>query len=200
MIRLPKLSRKQGKQGKQEDPEKKVDMDVKKDERFKRIYQKYRTKIYWYIFRKISQAEKAEDITADVFLKLYENWDKVKGRSNKGLTAWLYTVARNASIDHLRKEGRRKIRSSDNEEIDSATKVYDDFVEDAMKEEEIAMIYKAVHLISDDEQEVMTLRFEEGLKFSEIGKVVGKKEGACKMMFYRGIRKVRDNLNKQVSS
>lgn len=175
-------------------------MDVKKDERFKKIYQKYRTKIYWYIFRKISQAEQAEDITSDVFLKLYENWDKVKGRSGEGLAAWIYTVARNASIDHLRKEGRRKTRPIDNEEIDSATKVYDDFVEDVMKEEEIAMICKAVELISEDEREVIALRFEEGLRFSEIGKVVGKKEGACKMTFYRGIRKVRDKLNKQVSS
>jgi len=195
LISVPALSRKKIPE-KKEDSEEKVEMDAKKDERFKSVYQKYRTRLYWYVFRKISRTGKAEDITADVFLKLYENWSKVKGRSDKGIAAWIYTVARNASIDHLRKEGRRSVRSIDNEEIDSAAKVYDDFVEDAMKEEEIAMVCGALEVVSDDEREVIKLRFEEDLRFNEIAEVVGRKEGACKMMFYRSIRKIKDKLNK----
>jgi RNA polymerase sigma-70 factor (ECF subfamily) len=174
--------------------------NVEKDERFKRIYQKYQRRIYWYIYKKVSQPQKAEDLVADVFLKLYEKWDDVADRQQKGIVSWIYTVARNASIDALRKSQTRDKRPIENEEIDPATKVFENFVGEAMKEERLAHINEAMKTISDLEKEVIALRFEEDLKFGDIAEIINKKEGACKMMFYRSLKKLRKELNKIYSN
>lgn len=162
---------------------------------FKKYYLQYQTKIYWYIYRKITDPEAAEDITADVFMKLYENWNNVGSRKPNALAAWLYTVARNASIDHLRKKGRRQIRNIEDEETDSATRVFENFAEEAMKEEDLKNMREALKELSEEEKEIINLRFEEELKFNEIAEIIGKEEGACKMTLYRSIRKVRQVLN-----
>ena len=166
----------------------------KKDSTFKKYYLKYRTRIYWYVYRKISRQEKSEDITADVFLKLYEHIDDISKRGDSGVISWLYTVARNSSIDHLRKQGSRKVYTMNDEEIDTVAKVYENFVEEAMREEEIAEIHKALHTSDDLSLEIMQLRYEEGMKFHEIADIIGKSEGACKMILYRNLEKVRDEL------
>ncbi len=171
--------------------------DMKKDESFKKCYLKNRERIYWYIYRKISCAEDSEDIAAEVFLKLYQNWDSVCIRGTNGIMAWLYTVSRNMSIDLLRKKGRQNVRSIENEEIDEATKVYENFFENAVKEEDLSRLTDVVKTIDEDEKEILTLRFEQDLKFNEIATVIGKNEGACKMIFYRSIKKIKDKLNEQ---
>ncbi|MBN2101017.1 sigma-70 family RNA polymerase sigma factor [Candidatus Dojkabacteria bacterium] len=179
--------------------EEKQSNEEAKNKRFKGFYMKYRQKIYWYVYRKISNAELSEDLTADVFMKLYERWDDVSNRDEKGMCAWVYTVARNASIDHLRKSKNRKKRPIEDEEVDSATRVFEDFVGEAMKEEKMEYVSKALESIGEEEQEILTLRFEEGMRFREIAKIVDKEEGACKMTMYRSIKKIKDKLNELYS-
>ena len=129
-------------------------------------------------------------------MKLYEHMDDLEGRGAKGVLAWLYTVARNQSIDYLRKQKGKRIRSIDDEEIDSATKVFDEFVEKEMEQSEIREVRDALHVADEVAVEIMQLRYEEGLKFHEISGVVGKSEGACKMILYRNLEKVREELER----
>lgn len=168
--------------------------NLEKDATFRKYYLKYRTRIYWYVFRKISNQEESEDITADVFLKFYQHVGDISKRGDSGVISWLYTVARNSSIDHLRKQGGLSVRTMDDEEIDSVIKVYEDFVEEAMKEEEISRVHEALRVADDISVEIMQLRYEEGMKFHEIADVVGKSEGACKMILYRNLEKIRDEI------
>lgn len=167
-----------------------------RDETFKKYYVKYRTRIYWYVYRKISRDEESQDITADAFLKLYERMAELEERGDSGILAWLYTVARNQSIDYLRKQGNRQSRSIDDEEIDEATRVFDDFVEEAMKDADLEEVKAALDTIDETAREIMQLRYEEDLKFSEIADMMGKSEGACKMILYRGLEKLRDEILK----
>jgi len=170
------------------------DKTMEKTRGFNAVYTKHRMRIYWYVYRKISKPEESEDITADTFLKLYERYDEVAPRGEKAVIAWLYTVARNGSIDHLRKQGVRPSRSIDDEEVDEATKMYDDFVEEAMTEQEIGQIRKVLVHVDSSSQEILQLRYEEGMKFKDISQIVGKSEGACKMILYRALEQVREDL------
>jgi len=171
--------------------------DTRKDREFKRCYLKNRERIYWYVMRRISSSEDAQDITADVFVKLYERMNKIGKRGDNALLAWLYTVARNSSIDYLRKQSNRKSRSIDNEEIDEAVKVFDDFVGEVLKEHDLADTHSALEKLDELERELIELRYEEGMKFNEIAEMVGKSEGACKMVLYRSLDKIRDELNQK---
>ncbi len=170
---------------------------LKKDKSFKTVYLKHRKRIYWYVYRKISRAPEAEDITADVFMKLYENWEDVEKRGKNGIQAWLYTVARNASIDFLRKASTQSNRSLDAEEMTGVAKVFENFVGEAIKDEEVGMIKGALEILDEVELEILKLRFEEEMKFKEIAKIVDKPEGACKMMLYRSIDKIKEHVNSQ---
>lgn len=167
---------------------------AKKDTQFKRLYLEHRERIYWYIYRKISREDEAQDLTADVFLKLYENIDDVGRRKKGAVLAWLYTVARNLAIDHLRKQGNHKSRSLDDEEVDGAATVFDSFVNEAMKQGDIAEIQRAMSFVDETAQEIMQLRFGEELSFNEISEVIGKSEGACKMILYRALEKMRNDI------
>jgi RNA polymerase sigma-70 factor (ECF subfamily) len=166
------------------------------DARFKKLYLEHRTRIYWYIYRKISRQEEAQDLTADVFLKLYENMEDLEGRKKGAMLAWLYTVARNQSIDYLRKKSARKTAPLDENDHNGATKVFDNFVSEAMKESDIAEMKRFLDSVDETAREVMQLRYEEDLKFSEISEVVGKSEGACKMILYRALEKLREDIDK----
>ncbi|MBN1618953.1 sigma-70 family RNA polymerase sigma factor [Candidatus Dojkabacteria bacterium] len=177
--------------------------DTKKlliDSKFKDIYLKQRERIYWYIFKKVNNTEITEDFTADVFLKLYENWSSVEQKGKSAFLPWLYTVARNLVIDHYRKAANKHKRSIEDEEIDDATKVYSDFVSDAIKEENLKLLKNSVNVLDDDERELLRLRFQEDLNFRDIGEIIKKNEGACKMALYRIIQKLKlimsDNLKK----
>jgi RNA polymerase sigma-70 factor, ECF subfamily len=169
---------------------------AEKDTQFKKLYLEHRDRIYWYIYRKISREDEAQDLTADVFLKLYENLEDVGKRKKGAVLAWLYTVARNLAIDHLRKQGSRKSRSLENEEIDGAAKVFDNFVNEAMKQSDIAEIQGVMASVDETAQEIMQLRFGEELQFNEISEVIGKSEGACKMILYRALGKMREEIER----
>lgn len=177
----------------------KVKKDVDVEKLFKKLYLKYRERIYWYIYRKVSRTELAEDLTADVFLKLYENLPDLQDRDEKGILAWTYTVSRNLTIDHIRKVSRRNTYTMEEEDLDRVGKVFNNFVKDAIKDEEISTIKSAVDKLDEDDQEILRLRFEEDLKFKDIADIIDKKEGACKMMLYRAVDKVKDNLDKNTS-
>lgn len=165
-----------------------------KDAQFKKLYLEHRDRIYWYIYRKISREDEAQDLTADVFLKLYENLDDVGKRKKGAVLAWLYTVARNLAIDHLRKQGNRKSRSLENEEIEGAATVFDNFVNEAMKQSDFAEIQEVMAFVDETAQEIMLLRFGEELSFNEISEIIGKSEGACKMILYRALEKMRNDI------
>lgn len=169
--------------------------DIDRDKHFKAFYLKFRLRIYWYVYRKINRSAEAEDIAAEVFLKLYENWNGIYLRGENGILAWVYTVARNASIDYLRKNKEKLMRSIEDEETDSAAKQFDNFVEKAMDDEDLQNLSGLMAELEDTEREILTLRFEEDLKFSEIAAIVQKNEGACKMILYRAIGKIRERLN-----
>lgn len=170
---------------------------LKKDKKFKDVYLRHRKRIYWYVYRKISRAPEAEDITADVFMKLYENWNEVEKRGKNGIQAWLYTVARNASIDFLRKASTQSNQSLDAEEMTGVAKVFENFVGEAIKDEEIAMIKDALDVLDEVEMEILKLRFEEEMKFKQIAEIVDKREGACKMVLYRSIEKLKNHINSE---
>jgi RNA polymerase sigma-70 factor (ECF subfamily) len=132
-------------------------------------------------------------------MKLYENLSDLQDRDEKGILAWTYTVSRNLTIDHIRKVSRRNTYTMEEEDLDRVGKVFNNFVKDAIKEEEISTIKNAVDKLDEDDQEILRLRFEEDLKFKEIADIIDKKEGACKMMLYRAVDKVKDNLDENTS-
>lgn len=145
--------------------------------------------------KKVNTDELAQDITSDVFVKLLENKEILKNRDKSGVAAWLYTVARNMVVDQYRK------KSNNVEKVGIEDDVFDliasesgDHLQDLIKDEKYQVITAAMQGLDPLEQEVITLRFNDELKFSEIAAIVEKEEGAVKMILYRALEKIKTKV------
>ena len=156
------------------------------------IYDRYAESIYRYAYRYVGDAGLAEDLTSEVFLKLLE----VQGTSRaprEQLQGWLYRVARNLAVDWFRKQAKG-VTYSLNEEItpdgDSpVTRLEEQQLHEDLRE--------AISKLTPSQQQVIVLRFGEGRKIREIGRLMGKSEGSIKAMQYRAMRKLRKLLENQ---
>jgi len=156
------------------------------------IYDRYAQSIYRYAYRFVGDANLAEDLTSEVFLKLLQ----VLGTSRAPRTqlqGWLYRVARNLAID-WRTQQAKGVQFSLNEEVtpggDSpVTRLEQRLLHQVLRE--------AISKLAPSQQQVIVLRFGEGRKIREIGRLMGKSEGSIKLIQYRAMKNLRKLLENQ---
>lgn len=156
------------------------------------IYDRYAESIYRYAYRYVGDAKLAEDLTSEVFLKLLQVLG-TRRAPRKQLQGWLYRVARNLAVDWFRKQAKGATFSL-NEELTPDG----DSPATRLEEQELHQdLRDAISQLTPDQQQVIVLRFGEGRKISEIGRLMGKSEGSIKVMQYRAMRRLRKLLENQ---
>lgn len=83
---------------------------------FEAIYQRYSVSVYRMCFRATGDPDIADDLTSIVFLKAFERLDQYRRRVKGTFRAWLFTIVRNATLDHWRRN--RRLTSSSDEQVD----------------------------------------------------------------------------------
>ncbi len=165
---------------------------------FQEYYQSYKTKIYWYIYSRIKDKSLAEDLTADVFVKLWQNREKLlenaKPEDKKGVVSWLYTTARNTAIDHYRLKRNKSEKNIDPEVFEILSYNSGNYLNKIIRKEKDTEIYEALNNLNDIEKEVLTLRYYDDLKIKEIAEVIDKKLSATKMTLYRALEKLKKEI------
>lgn len=154
---------------------------------FEELYREFVNRVYGYVRAQVGVAADAEDITSQVFLRAYEAYGRFEP-AGATPSAWLFRIARNASLDHLRASGRRErlvrvVGHQPSEEPDAA-KVAEERIEHS---ELVALLAD----LSERQREVIALRHS-GLSFAEVGDVLGAREDAAKMAYHRAIRALRE--------
>lgn len=158
--------------------------------KFEDFYKEKQEKIFFYAVRKVSNKELAEDLCAETFFKVYKNWTAMEKWDDGRKLAWTYTVCRNQIIDHYRKNKPENIENIEEQPDDN----YESIMSTLIKEESSKEIHTAMQKIDPEKQEVLELRFGQELKFSEIARIIGKSEGACKMLLYRSLQELKQHL------
>ncbi len=147
------------------------------------LYDRYVDAIYHYALYRIGDMHTAEDITAEVFLRALESLSRYDERGVP-FVVWLYRIAHARVIDHWRKLHRR------------TTLPIDDLSEKEMTESDSALdvdvvqhraLRAALHQITGEQQEVIVLKFVQGLGNEEIAQVMGKTVGAVKALQRRAL-------------
>jgi RNA polymerase sigma-70 factor (ECF subfamily) len=146
------------------------------------IYDGYSEKIYHYIHRYLGEARLAEDLTAEVFLKLLEAIKASQGPRTH-LSAWLYRVAHNLVVDHFRRRPREESLPLE-EELVAAPEHVTVVVEKKLAQQQLRA---AISHLTTDQQQVIVLKFVEDLSNAEVGQVLGKTEGAVKSLQHRAL-------------
>jgi RNA polymerase sigma-70 factor, ECF subfamily len=151
-------------------------------EAFGILYEKYLDAIFRYIYFRVSNSQDAEDLTGIVFMKAWEALPKFR-LNGFPFSSWLYRIAHNVVIDFHRKKSSFSIEKVDEFAFDPQINL---LTEIADKEQLRKLIY-AVSLLPDDQQQVIILRFVEGLSYKEIARIIGKNDGACRMIQHRAL-------------
>ena len=153
------------------------------------LYEEYYGKIAHYAYVRIGNKTEAEDIAGEVFLRAL---DSLKSYKERGIPmqAWLFRIAHNLVVDHLRKGAKRKTVSIDTIEvvsdIDPVTVVETNI--------ELTRVTKAMEELTGEQREVLEFRFFGGLTSKETGSILNKSDGAVREMQRAGIEKLRKLL------
>lgn len=153
-------------------------------EAFGRLYELYFTPIYRYVYLRTKNKEEAEDLTQSVFIKVFKSIGGFR-EQNKQPLAYFFTVARNTVIDHWRK--KKEILTDKSPEILSAES-YENPQNMLDQKSTAQAIYKAVENLTDEQQEVVILKFINDLTTAEIAKILEKKEDAVRQLQCRALK------------
>ena len=155
------------------------------------IYDAYAPKIYAYIYRHIRDPHRAEDLTSTVFLKMLESLNKNNFARDR-LQSWLYRIAHNVIIDDVRYQQRRPTQALyDTIEMGSE----DDPAILADKRIKEKVIWDAIQQLTEDQKNVIILRFGEGLTAPQVAKILNKTEEAVRALQRRGLSNLRKILS-----
>ncbi len=159
------------------------------------LYDRYEAKIFNYIYRRTGDEALAEDFTAQVFLKMLESIRDQKAW-HSSFSGWLYRIAHNLVIDHYRRKGKQGMvdieeaaptaPESQNPEVT---------VEQTLDAERLRA---AIHRLTDEQAEVVSLRFLEGYSISEVAAMMNRTEGAVKALQYRAVATLRTLMYDQL--
>lgn len=152
------------------------------------IYDDYYERIYNYIYHRLGEASLAEDMAGEVFLRMLESVQTDRAWRTS-LTGWLYRIAHNLVIDHYRRRGRH-----DESELDERIAADDRIgtprvsVEQMLTQQQLSL---ALVYLTDEQQEVVVLKFVEDMSNGEIAEIMGKSEGAVKALQHRALTTLR---------
>lgn len=157
------------------------------------IHTHYYPRIYRYIAFHCGEAETAEDLTSEVFMRCLAAL-----RDNAGprqtLTGWLFGVARHVVNDHHRRHYRRREVELDeslpSDDAGPAAQLETNLERAALRH----AVRRAVHALTPDQQDVIALRIGQGLTIDEVARLLGKTTGAVKQLQIRALAAVSRRL------
>jgi len=149
------------------------------------IYDGYSDKIYSYIYHRIGDGSVAEDLTGDVFVRMLE---AIRADRSWTLTlqGWLYRIAHNLVVDHFRRQSKR-----DGPELDERWMASDNPTTSFEGLFHSNQLRTAMRFLTEEQQQVIVLKFVEDLSNAEVAKIMDKTEGAIKALQHRGLASLR---------
>jgi RNA polymerase sigma-70 factor (ECF subfamily) len=152
------------------------------------LYDQYVDKIYTYIYHRVGSADIAEDLTGQVFVRMLEAVRS--GRAwQTSFSGWLYRIAHNLVIDYYRRNQRATFVDVD--EVTSLRSLDGDPLKSAESRVEMDRLRQALGSLTEEQVQVITLRFLEDLSIAEVAGIMDKTEGAIKALQYRAVLSLR---------
>lgn len=153
------------------------------------LYEQCHQDIYWYLFYRVGDAQTAEDLTAEVFLRMLRGLPNYQPQG-KPVEAWLFQIARNLAIDHYRSNHHEEPIELKENQLVEPREVHNT-VEKTLTEEKLR---RALEHLSADQRDVIILRFVLGMPIAEAARTINRSQDAVKALQRRGLLALRDLL------
>lgn len=162
-------------------------------EAFDGLYLLFADRVYRYLLARLGDSESAEEISAQVFVRLIEKIDmyRVSPKDNVAIfSAWLYRMAYNKMVDVLRARKRLNqvaLEQAEHVAAGASTELVDERLD-------FEAILQKLQFLNEQQREVIVLRFVEDMSIAETAEIMQKSEGAVKALQHRALESLRRYL------
>ena len=161
---------------------------------FEALYRKYVAQVYNFALYELRDTHAAEDLTAQVFLRALDGLPQFREQGEppgSSFRVWLFQICRNALSNE-----RRRVRRHPEAPLDLALEVpsADDVQAEALEREQLARAWQHIGKLPSERRQALVLRFVEEMSTREIGEVLGRSEGATRVLIHRALQTVARQL------
>jgi RNA polymerase sigma-70 factor, ECF subfamily len=153
-----------------------------------RLYDELLGPIYRYVALRVWRREDAEDLTQLVFERIVSGLPRYRA-GRRPFAAWAFRIARNAVIDHLRRERPTEPLGPAHDQANG-----EQVEELHLRGEQIRELRRAIRSLTPDQQEALLLRFVAGLSAEEAAQVMGRRAGTIRGLTFRAISALRRRM------
>ena len=158
------------------------------------LYDTHQPKIYRYIAYRVNDSALAEDLTAEVFVTMVRKLSSYQDRG-RPLIAWLYTIAGNIIKMHYRKHGAVIFNPFPQEMIDQ-NDTPDQITDSKLTH---AKLMAFIPRLTEEQRQVILMKFIDGFSNGEISRVLGKTEGSVKALQHRALQTLRNLMMEEMT-
>ena len=162
---------------------------------YNQIVLKYQQQVYWVIRKMVNNHDDADDITQEVFIKVYSALKNFREESN--LFTWLYRIATNYSINHIRKTKIKNTVSFEvvQDPIESTDQRSDEVLDE---EKRRYLLEAAIETLPAQQRTVFNMRYYDELSYEEISKIMKRSVGGVKANYFHAVKKLGEFLKNKM--
>lgn len=163
------------------------------------LYDEYYPKLYAYVLACLRQKEAAEDVVQQTFEKALANLSTFTPRGGATFGSWLFAIAKNELVNVVRQNGRATLVGDDALERSASTEsLIETILRDEIEQEERHVwrsILSAIDTLSNEEREVITLKYLAVMSYDDIAALMKKKPNTLAVLLKRALEKIRITID-----
>jgi len=191
------------------DPDVRLMLQVRDDTpaAFEALVQRYQNRLVGILYHLVGNLEEAEDLTQDVFLRVYKSRKGYRPRAK--FSTWLFTIANNLALNHLRRKGRSPSRPVSHAHDDShgtnpiaqRLSSQEPTASSQMRRVELSeVVQHALSGLGEDQKMAVLLNKFEDMSYAEIGEAMNRSPAAIKSLLARARNELREQLEPYMTS
>lgn len=153
---------------------------------FQRLFEENSKRVYHLCYGYTGDSDSANDLTQETFIKVWQNLDQFRNQSQ--FSTWIYRIAINTCLSYLRTAKRRATEELSDNIVENYTE------EPSEKQEQIALLYKSIAQLEENERIIITMVLDE-VPYTEIAEVAGISEGNLRVKIHRIKHKLTEIYN-----
>jgi len=168
-------------------------------ERYSELVERYRGKLFAYLYCLVGQKEEVEDLLQNVFIKVFKNLNRFDQK--RKFSSWIYRIAHNEAVNHIKRKYLKKfvswediVTAKDNLEISSLER---DAGDEWMKREKIKEVHEIVDRLPIKYKQVLILRYFSGKSYKEMAEILGKPVNTVGTLINRAKNQLQDEIKRE---